>query len=69
MLVGWKTLIFNGLISVLSVAALVVAYLDAAHVETFLPPEYAWVTLLVGSVNIVLRVMTTTPIFQRKAPE
>lgn len=66
MLKGYRSILFNGLVSALSVAALVVAYLDAAHVETFLPPDYAWVTLVVGSVNIVLRVLTTGPIFQGK---
>lgn len=60
---GWKTILINGLIVLASVAA----YVDAAGVGQYFPEggRYAWVPMAIGILNIVLRAVTTTPVFKK----
>lgn len=58
---GYRTLAMNSAIAILGV---VVAF-NWAEV---LPPQYAWAGLVIVSVgNIVLRFLTSTPVFQTPA--
>jgi hypothetical protein len=63
---GWRTVALNAFVSLVSLVALVAAYLDAANIASYLPPQYAWITLALGVANIVLRRLTTTPLGQKQ---
>lgn len=55
---GWKTFAFN-------VAAGVVGVLLAAFADAPLDPQDVGIaTTVLGSINVVLRYVTTTPIFE-----
>lgn len=62
MLKGWRTIAFN----VLSILAVVVAYLDASDLKTILPDHWgAYAALGIGVANVILRTVTTTTVGQK----
>ncbi len=55
---GWRTLAANGLV----ILAGVLAYLQTAGLGDVLPPKYAWVPIVLGALNVALRLITTGPV-------
>lgn len=59
---GWRTVIANLIIALCGV----LAYLQTAGLEQFLPAKYAWAPIAIAAVNIFLRVITNTPVGQKE---
>jgi hypothetical protein len=55
---GWRTLAANALI----ILAGVLAYLQTAGLASVLPPKYAWLPIVLGALNVALRLITTGPV-------
>ena len=55
---GWRTLAANALV----ILAGVLAYLQTAGLGAVLPPKYAWVPIVLGALNVALRLVTTGPV-------
>ncbi|WP_448953086.1 hypothetical protein [Labrys neptuniae] len=53
---GWRTIALNGLL----IAAAVVDYLNSSTLGSVLPPNYAWVPIVIGVANILMRAATNT---------
>ncbi len=59
---GWRTLAANALV----ILAGVLAYLQTAGLNDLLPPKYAWVPIVLGALNVALRLITTGPVGNRR---
>lgn len=60
---GYRTILINGAVALLPVAAEALRFLDAFNWQTYLEPKDAlWAMLIVGLANIFLRRITTTSI-------
>ena len=60
---GWRTIGFN----ILIVAAAVVAFLDQADLASIFPYDAGpYILLGIGIANILLRMVTTTPVGQSR---
>ena len=60
---GWRTVLVNAGLAVLWVAAEVARYLAGFDWAAIVPPDrLPYVLLMVNVANIILRVITTTPV-------
>lgn len=60
---GWRTVLTNAVVVICGV----LAYLQTAGLEQFLPPKYAWIVIVIGATNIGLRLITNTAVGQKDA--
>lgn len=59
---GWRTAVFNGSLIAFGTFTELVNFLDVAPLEQYFNGKWAFVTIAIGAVNIILRARTTTPI-------
>lgn len=65
---GWKTLVFNGSVSMAVLLAEILTYLSGLDWHLLLSPQHVpWVILALGLANILLRHVTSGPAGWRRA--
>lgn len=69
---GYRTIIFNGIMTVIAVVALLnpgSELPDAAQVNEIVEGFAVWFALAWGAGNAILRAITNSPIFKKAAPK